>query len=134
MLDNSSGFFTSRFNSNEVKEVFDGEHRLWTEILNRSFEDNIVIKKKRPLGFIVVEPENLTFKYVPIKKKNKTKEKACCSYKRKRQLGGFLNRHDFTYAGRNTVNQVEKVAPKPTFNLSHRGDKKHHIYTHKKLI
>ena len=107
---------------------------MWIEILNRSFEDNIVIKKKRPLGFIVVEPENLTFKYVPIKKKNKTKEKACCSYKRKRQLGGFLDRHDFTYAGRNTVNQVEKVAPKSTFNLSHRGDKKHHIYTHKKLI
>ena len=130
MLDNSSGFFTSRFNSDEVKEVFDGEHRLWIEILNRSFEDNIVIKKKRPLGFLVVEPENLTFIYVPIKKRSKTKEKAYCSYKRKRQLGGgggFLNRHDFTYAGRNTVNQVEKIAAKPTFNLSRQGNKKQHI-------
>ena len=28
-----------------------------------------------------------------------------------RQLGGFLNRDDFTYAGRDTVNQAAKVAP-----------------------
>ena len=31
--------------------------------------------------------------------------------KRKRQAGGFLNRYDFAYAGRDTVNQVAKVAP-----------------------
>ena len=31
--------------------------------------------------------------------------------KRKRQLGGFLNRYGFVYAGRDTVNQVAKVAP-----------------------
>ena len=42
---NSRGFITSRFNCNKLKEVFDGEHRLWIEILNRSFVDNIVIKK-----------------------------------------------------------------------------------------
>ena len=40
---NSRGFITSRFNCDELKEVFDGEHRLWIEILNRSFEDNIII-------------------------------------------------------------------------------------------
>ena len=28
-----------------MKEVFDREHRLWIEILKRSFEDQIVIKK-----------------------------------------------------------------------------------------
>ena len=43
---------------------------------------------KRLLGFLVVEPENLIFKYMPIKKRNKTKEKAYCPYKRKRQLEG----------------------------------------------
>ena len=35
--------------------------------------------------------------------------------KRKRshlQTGGFLNRYDFAYAGRDVVNQVGKVAPK----------------------
>ena len=29
-----------------------------------------------------------------------------------RQTGGFLNRYDFAYAGRDVVNQVGKVAPK----------------------
>ena len=35
--------------------------------------------------------------------------------KRKRsrlQTGGFLNRYDFAYAGRDVANQVGKVAPK----------------------
>ena len=43
--DNSRGFIISTFSSDELKEVFDGEHRLWIEILNRSFEGNIIIKK-----------------------------------------------------------------------------------------
>ena len=30
---------------------------------------------------------------------------------KKRQLGGFLNRYYFAYAGRDTVNQAAKVAP-----------------------
>ena len=29
-------------------------------------------------------------------------------YRRKRQRGGFLNRYDFAYAGRDTVNQASK--------------------------
>ena len=29
----------------------------------------------------------------------------------RRQIGGFLNRYDFTYAGRDTGNQVNKIAP-----------------------
>ena len=29
----------------------------------------------------------------------------------RRQIGGFLNWYDFAYAGRNTVNQVSKIAP-----------------------
>ena len=48
---NSIGFITSRFNDDELKEVLDGEHRFWIEILNRSFEDNIVIKKKKFFQF-----------------------------------------------------------------------------------
>ena len=31
--------------------------------------------------------------------------------KKKRQTSGFLNRYDFAYAGRDTVNQVGKIAP-----------------------
>ena len=32
-------------------------------------------------------------------------------YRRRSQKGGFLNRYDFAYAGRDTVNQVGKIAP-----------------------
>ena len=31
--------------------------------------------------------------------------------KKRRQTGRFLNRYDFTYAGRDVVNQVGKIAP-----------------------
>ena len=32
-------------------------------------------------------------------------------YRKRRQQGGFLNRYDFAYAGRDTVNQLGKIAP-----------------------
>ena len=32
-------------------------------------------------------------------------------YQKRTQRGGFLNRYDFAYAGRDTVNQVGKIAP-----------------------
>ena len=73
---NSNGFITSRFNGDELKEVFEGKHHFWIEILNRSFEDNIVVKKNKPVGFLVIEPENLKFHYAQaMKKKNKTKKR-----------------------------------------------------------
>ena len=31
--------------------------------------------------------------------------------RRRRETGGWLNRYDFAYAGRDTVNQVGKIAP-----------------------
>ena len=39
-------------------------------------------------------------------RKHQTKKR-----KNKRQYGGFLNRYDFAYAWRDTVNQAAKVAP-----------------------
>lgn len=40
----------------------------------------------------------------------KWKRKVTCQ-KTKRQTGRFLNRYDFAYAGRDTVNQAAEVAP-----------------------
>ena len=76
-------------------------------ILWRNFQNK---KKDRPLGFLVVEPEHLKFKYKTTKKKKRQTKKRT-NQKGKRQLGGFLNHYDFAYAGRDTVNQVAKVAP-----------------------
>ena len=41
----------------------------------------------------------------------KVYQKHCTNQGQKRQRGGFLNRYDFAYAGRDTVNQAAKVAP-----------------------
>ena len=43
------------------------KHRLWVEMLNKSFENYIKTKKGQPLGFLDVEPENLKFQHVPTK-------------------------------------------------------------------
>ena len=51
---------------------------------------------------------------ITIYPKNGTKNRRNTGKKRKmsrRQTGGFLNRSDFAYAGRDTVNQVGKIAP-----------------------
>ena len=40
-------------------------------------------------------------------RKNKPRRK----YRKRTQRGGLLNRYDFAYAGRDTVNQVTKIAP-----------------------
>ena len=40
---------------------FCGKHCLWMEVLNKSFKDNIEIKKGQPIGFFVVEPKSIKF-------------------------------------------------------------------------
>ena len=45
------------------------------------------------------------------RKKSYYRKRSCTNQKRKRQRGGFLNRYDFAYADRDTVDQAAKVAP-----------------------
>ena len=69
-------------------------------------------KKEQTAGFLVVEPENLKFQYVPSKKKAPKKTvNRHIHQKRKRQTGDFLGRYDFAFADRETVNQAAAVAP-----------------------
>ena len=83
------------------------------EILNKSCELPIEVKKSCVLGFFVAEPERSKFQYETTTqiKKAKKKKQATLSWKKKRQLGGFLNRYGLGYAGRDTVNQAAKFAP-----------------------
>ena len=39
------------------------------------------------------------------------KSKPCRNFQRRTQRGSFLNTYDFAYAGRDTINQVGKIAP-----------------------
>ena len=59
---NSKGFVTSISRSDEISEFNTDKKRLWVEILNKSIEEPIKIKKNQPLGLIVIEPEHLKFK------------------------------------------------------------------------
>ena len=75
LLQNSKGFITSIFRGDEINEFCSEKQRLWIEILNKSFEDTIEIKKHTPLGFVVIESEHLKFRYETSKnKKDKVKK------------------------------------------------------------
>lgn len=67
----SNGFVTSIFSDDEVNELRQKKQRLQIEILNKSFEDTIEIKRHGPLGFVVIEPEHLKLKYEKPKNKKK---------------------------------------------------------------
>ena len=71
---NSRGLLTSIFKTDEVNGLFNGKHRLWVEILNKSFEHTIKIERHSPLGIFVIDPENLKIHNVQTKMKaTKTK-------------------------------------------------------------
>ena len=64
-------FLTSSFRGREILEINDAKTRLQIEILNTSYTEELKITGNNTLGFLVIEPENLSFKYVT---KNKTKK------------------------------------------------------------
>lgn len=67
----SNGFVASIFSGDEVNELRQKKQRLQIEILNKSFEDTIEIKRHSPLGFVVIEPEHLKLKHETPKNKKK---------------------------------------------------------------
>ena len=67
----SNGFVTFIFSNDEVNELRQKKQRLQIEILNKSFEDTIEIKRHGPLGFVVIEPEHLKLKQEKPKNKKK---------------------------------------------------------------
>lgn len=67
----SNGFVVSIFSGDEVNELRQKKQRLQIEILNKSFEDTIEIKRHSPLGFVVIEPEHLKLKHETPKNKKK---------------------------------------------------------------
>ena len=44
-------------------------------------------------------------------RRQRTQRRPRWKYQKSTQEGGFLKRYDFAYAGRDTVNQIEKIAP-----------------------
>ena len=131
--ENYSAYLTTKFENQTIKEFIGPcKKRLWIEILNSSYLSKLNIKKGDLMGCLLFEPnENVNVFYIRKKKPNysqkkkdvqiiiypKTDRKNINLFSKKRktkkgQVGGFLNKYDFAYAGRDTVNQVGKIAPK----------------------
>ena len=131
--ENYSAYLTTKFKNQTIKEFIGPcKKRLWIEILNSSYLNKLNIKKGDLMGCLLFEPnENVNVFYIRKKKPNysqkkkdvqiiiypKTDRKNINLFSKKRktkkgQVGGFLNKYDFAYAGRDTVNQVGKIAPK----------------------
>ena len=73
----SKEFITSISRGDEINELCSEKQHLWIEILNKSFGETVEMKRKKPLGFLVIKPEHLKFRCETMnkKKENNTKEK-----------------------------------------------------------
>ena len=67
----AKAFITSKFRGQEIYEINKEKTKLWIKIVNTSYTEDFKVKKKTPLGFLVIEPEHLKDKNG--RKKTKTK-------------------------------------------------------------
>ena len=125
----TTAYLITKFEGQEIQKIIGpAKKRLWITLLNESYFEPYIIEKGSVLGYLVIQPEDIKV-YSAAKEKTsgqrwspqiiiypKTgKSLGRSTLKRKRsrlKTGGFLNRYDFAYAGRDVVNQVGKVAPK----------------------
>ena len=131
--ENSSAYLVTKFEDQEIIKINGpAKKRLWITLLNESYLNNYQIKKGDKIGYLIIEPSTVKIHY---ETKQKIIQKTKCSInylpenwsknwkdyfqkKKSRQTGGFLNRYDFAYAGRDTVNQVGKIIPKIITNAN----------------
>ena len=55
----AKAFITSKFRGQEIYEINKEKTKLWIKIVNTSYTEDFKVKKKTPLGFLVIEPEHL---------------------------------------------------------------------------
>ena len=61
LAEKSNRFVTSIFRGDEINEIRQKMQGLWIEILNKSFEDTIEVKRYNPLRCVAIQPGNLKF-------------------------------------------------------------------------
>ena len=88
--ENSEGYITSKFRTDEIEEISCREQRLWIGIWNKSLTKNIEIKKKSVLGFFVLETRaDIEIKHEKLAKKKQTLSKIL-KKNTKRRIGMIL--------------------------------------------
>ena len=141
-------FVATNFEGQEIQKIIGPcKKRLWLTLLNQSYFEEYILNKGDIIGYIVIDPPNaFKVEYIAKEKpsrqprqkniqitifpktgrstgKNSSKRKKISRRGYRRQTEGFLNRYDFAYAGRDTVNQVGKAAPKITLQATREIDK-----------
>ena len=62
--ENSQGYLTSKFRTDEIEQISCNKQRLWIGILNKSLTEDIEIKKNSVLGFFVLKTKaNIEIKH-----------------------------------------------------------------------
>ena len=62
--ENSQGYLTSKFRTDEIEQISCKKQRLWIGILNKSLTEDIEIKKNSVLGFFVLKTKaNIEIKH-----------------------------------------------------------------------
>ena len=133
MPEKSTAFLAIKFEGQDIQKFIGPcRKRLWLTLLNQSYSKNYQIKKGDVIGYLLLEPDNFNVHYAAKEKSSsRWQKKTKCpniypktgqsvgrttsknKEKSHSQTGGFFNRYDFAYAGReDTVNQVGKVNPK----------------------
>ena len=119
LLPKRAKFITSIFKGDNISEFSGEKQRLWVEILNKWYQEELKIERGSPLGFVVIGPEHLKFNHetqTTTKTEKRTNSLSSNPFRikpktKKRNLGGSLNRYGFAYARRYKFNQVAKAAP-----------------------
>ena len=93
------------------KKLEPGTTRIYLGLLNLSFTENFTLKNATLLDFYCSIQKTKLFLNIPRQSRYSTRTRKRWYRKRRRQTGFFLNRYNFGYAGRDTVNQLGKVAP-----------------------
>ena len=59
----AKAFVISKFRGEKIYEINSETQRLWIEILNKSYQEELKIRRNTALGFLIIEPSNLQHKH-----------------------------------------------------------------------
>ena len=114
----SMAFLTTKFKGQKIIELKGPPRkRLRIRLLNESYFNKYIVEKGDIVGYLLSRNSKILIqkyekkKYTRYLRTTSQRRGTFGRNERRRQTGGFLNRYDFAYAGRDTVNQLGKIAP-----------------------
>ena len=117
----STAFLTTKFKGQKIIELKGPPRkRLRIRLLNESYFNKYIVEKGDIIGYLLSRNSKILIqkyekkkytRYLRTTSQRRGTGRTFGRNERRRQTGGFLNRYDFAYAGRDTVNQLGKIAP-----------------------